>query len=44
MIPRGVQMPASVWAVIEKIAADRSCSIGAVIRSIVNEKLESSKN
>jgi predicted DNA-binding ribbon-helix-helix protein len=40
MIPRGIQMPPAVWAVIEKLATDRGVSIGAVVRSIVNEKLE----
>jgi predicted DNA-binding ribbon-helix-helix protein len=43
-IPRGVRLPTTTWHALEKMAIDRGSSLGAVIRQIVNEKIESSQN
>jgi predicted DNA-binding ribbon-helix-helix protein len=37
---RGVRMPTSTWQAIRKIATDRGISLGAVIREIVNDRLD----
>jgi predicted DNA-binding ribbon-helix-helix protein len=43
MIPRGIMLEPCTWTAIEAIANERSTSIGAVVRSIVNESIANKK-